>query len=288
MTGPAFLIFKQGMHWNIIYNKCGFDSSKVTVSIYKAYDTNHSEEKMINIAKEQIDSGNPVIFMGLNADLTPAFLDGDAMIEWGHAMIGYDTFINSEGKQDIRLHLGYNWSNPTTSIRTTDYTHFNSIIWLEINEENLPHQCTNAYHDEDTNVDVCACQVYYNTHPNHKHTLFKEHYSYNNNNSHMSVCICGNEKANPHIVSNVVNKHGVCISCGASVYVGNGPVITPWGSNDGISDACAVNNNIQYITQNGSYILPNGVIILSERDYTLYLSQKIDLNELIYSDCCTQ
>ena len=171
-----------------LYNKCGFDSDKITVNLYKAYDLNNDRETMISIAKEQIDNGNPVIFMGLDADFIPESVDGDSMFEGGHAMIGFDTFVNDDGQDDIRLHLGYNWSNPYSSIRESGYTLLNSIIWLDVNEENLPHVCTDNYYDVHTGNNVCSCYIYYNTHPGHQ----SHNYQFNdfNSQSHYLRCYC--------------------------------------------------------------------------------------------------
>ena len=62
----------------------------------------------------------------------------------------------------------------------------------------------------------------------------------------------------------------------------------PWGDVGGTVDTSAANDGKQYITENGSYVLPNGVIIISNIDYSLYLSGELDIYELIDGGCCTE
>ena len=59
----------------------------------------------------------------------------------------------------------------------------------------------------------------------------------------------------PHAV---VQGTTICIQCGGQADMG----INPYSMNS---------TNVNYVTDNGSYILPNGVIILVEEDIEDYL-----------------
>ncbi len=186
-----------------LYDVCGFTENEVTVNIQ--YATIDGDDAIIDTMKEQILSGNPVIFFGLNVDILPAQLDNDTMAMSGHAMIGYDIDVDAEGNDDIILHTG--WSgNEYVKVSTTDYQYLNSIVWIEINEENLPHDCSDNYYDPTTGETFCACEIYYNTHPAHD----EHHHSINGNPGFDSVyhwtnaCRCGGIGPN-----SVVNSHSL-------------------------------------------------------------------------------
>ena len=53
----------------------------------------------------------------------------------------------------------------------------------------------------------------------------------------------------------------------------------PWGNNDCSVETNALDNGIRYVTENGSYILPNGVIVLVSEDIEAYFN-----GELIFYD----
>lgn len=93
---------------------------------------------------------------------------------------------------------------------------------------------------------------------------------------HNGVCGgCGHYSPSKHIVTPTAGKFATCIMCGASVRVGNG-TISPWGNN-GVTVASVFNIGGRYITENGSYILPTGVIVLVEEDVEAYLNGELIL-----------
>lgn len=53
----------------------------------------------------------------------------------------------------------------------------------------------------------------------------------------------------------------------------------PWGNNGTVDTNALSNDGIQYVTENGSYILPSGVIVLASEDIEAYFS-----GELIFYD----
>ena len=123
-----------------LYEKRPFTENQITVHFYRAH--NDSEKEiMINTAKSLIENGHPVIFSGLDAEITEDETIGDGYADLGaHSMIGYD-YEETEGAYDINLNLCCNNSIRQT-IRTTQFQYVNSIIRIEIN--NLSDKCSGS------------------------------------------------------------------------------------------------------------------------------------------------
>ena len=108
--------------------------------------------------------------------------------------------------------------------------------------------------------------------PSHVHSYTG--WIYHNNISHIEVCECGTigTATQPHAVSpsDKYKDKANCIGCGAIINLtgGGGITIVPGPSN--------INRKT---TINGSYILPNGIIVLVDEDIDDYL-----LNTLVFYD----
>lgn len=181
-----------------LYDTRGFSEDDVTVHILRAADPTVSQDEFKEAISAQIEKGFPVIYAATSVDLSNidftdvnygATLD-DAV--GGHAMIAYSlTDNNNDGvKETINLHNGWNSSNDRvySTLNDTEYKYWKIAIWLEINEDSVPHICSDNYEDVDQDSDVCACNVYYKTHPSHVHF----HYDSYNSLNHFGECICGN------------------------------------------------------------------------------------------------
>ena len=95
--------------------------------------------------------------------------------------------------------------------------------------------------------------------------------------SHKSLCDeCGYFRTEPHITSVSISNGKICIKCFMNVSSGGGG--NQYNSVTGIT----------YITEGGSYVRADGIIVLSETDYLLYLSGELDLDSLINHGCVTQ
>ena len=66
-----------------------------------------------------------------------------------------------------------------------------------------------------------------------------------------------------------------CIRCNGIVQSGGGAIVGLYLG------------QIQYITGNGSYVRPDGIIVVSDIDYELYLSGELDLDSIMFSSGCT-
>ena len=265
------------------------------------------------VMRDQINNGFPVIYIGKKIDSDSSInTENEGTKKSGHELIAYGI----DEDDNIMLHTGWKYDSFTT-LNDVEYNLNRAIIWIEIKD--LPHECSNAYRNSENTQTYCACEIYCGTHRNGKHTAisgydyadvsghhkscarcgeanvsveshnaYYNHIPCNNNNYHRGVCsLCGYETTYSHIVEQVSGKIGRCILCGASVIMGN-QTIMPWGYVGGTVDTSAVNDGKQYITENGSYVLPNGVIIISNIDYSLYLSGELDIYELIDGGCCTE
>ena len=153
---------------------------------------NANRETLFNTIKEKINDGHPVMFLGLDhIDVIPDVIDGT---EWGiyaHAMVAYDV-VGTGDNEDILLHTGWN-GDETQYYNSTPYSNLNSAIWIEIDDEQFPHECTKKYVDQsDSTKTYCACEIYKN-HPAHdSHHLSVENKMYTNSTHHWTnACHCG-------------------------------------------------------------------------------------------------
>ena len=216
-----------------LYERCGFTEEQITVNIQ--HQLTHGDNTLYTTMKQQISQGNPVMYLGLSLDVLPENLDGDFAAIGGHAMVAFDV-VTKEYGEDIKLHTGWN-DNDTNDdsddtdaqndgenydyVNTTNFSHHNSIIWLDINEELLPHVCTDAYEDTATNQNVCACYVYSNTHP--AHCSHNYHCTPKNDSYHHDICGCGvaiNQTRHTFTYStySTAFHSKYCASCGYSFY----------------------------------------------------------------------
>ena len=145
-------------------------------------------------------------------------------------MIAYSTDGDVDNPTDINLHTGWSGQEHIESVNSTEYNYFNMVIWLEINEENLPHQCTDAYRDySDETKTYCACQIY-STHPSHNsnHISISGNSDYDEAYHWTNGCHCGksgpDSVVTPHdlsyvIISGSTTHYEECDDCGYSDYV---------------------------------------------------------------------
>ena len=97
----------------------------------------------------------------------------------------------------------------------TDYIYNKEIIWLEINEESLPHTHAYNYIEKNTQELLCSCQIY-SSHPEHENN--HKYFQKTNANHLYEECACG-EKTIIHVhdreysnVSNYIHTEA-CTMC---------------------------------------------------------------------------
>ncbi len=181
-----------------------FYNDEVTLH-YLHEDDGDIVEKM----REQIDQGYPVLYMGKKIETDSS---GNTT-KSGHVLLAYGKDGN-----DIKLHTGWSKSEFQT-LSSTQYNSNRAIMWIEINETNLPHTCSQMYVDStDPSITYCACQIY-STHPNHQH-INVERFDENN---HWIGCGCDvKNNIEPHsytiVVDSFENYDLVACECGYTKY----------------------------------------------------------------------
>ena len=190
-----------------------------------------------------------------------------------------------------------------------DNTSFRIDIVLENNDDSIfipycaiayqliphEHNYNYEYYNTTQHIYECECETGYENHEiiyslhnfsNHKIECKCGYSAYVNHNfvylpyqalSHKSLCDeCGYFRTEPHITSVSISNGKICIKCFMNVSSGGGG--NQYNSVTGIT----------YITEGGSYVRADGIIVLSETDYMLYLSGELDLDSLINHGCVTQ
>ena len=112
-------------------------------------------------------------------------------------------------------------------------------------------------HQSETNCNLCG--YYYHVHSYNKYGKYT-------NRQHKAICECGDYILQYHIIAG--QGSGTCVICGF-----------PAVSSGAISPLSI--KFVNYITENGSYIAENGVIILSNIDYLKFLSGQLDVYGLV-------
>ncbi|MBR3876053.1 MAG: hypothetical protein IKJ25_04670 [Clostridia bacterium] len=120
---------------------------------------------------------------------------------------------------------------------------------------------SDAYH-----ISTCACGA--------TSSATEAHYAYRyepfNNSLHTVYCECGKEWTEPHVVSSGAytsgKKYAPCLACGSLVTIG----MTLHPTTSALPR-----------TENGSFILPDGIIVLVDEDIEAYFAGTL---EFIYTD----
>ena len=135
------------------------------------------------------------------------------------------------------------------------------------------HTFTYSYVNSSLHTKYCKCG--YSATENHSYTAhrciycgsetshaYTDKFTWLNYQKHTSFCTCGETKVEGHVISSsptILNKkYDKCLRCGGDAEIGFAVI----GSM----------SEIQIVTENGSYILPNGVTVLVEEDIAAFLN----------------
>jgi|GEM_PF-5648695 len=115
----------------------------------------------------------------------------------------------------------------------------------------------------------------YSKYIGHTHTYA---HTWLNLRQHVSSCLCGSNVTRPHIVSSDWNGVGyaTCLDCGGPAELG---IVIMSGKP--VSDEVLFTGLVSEYFGNGSFILENGVIVLSDEDLEKYYD-----GTLVLPDCC--
>ena len=83
---------------------------------------------------------------------------------------------------------------------------------------------------------------------------------------HKVACYCGYTYYEPHVFP-ISASHKICLRCGQMA--GSGGILLE------------ASGEIIYLTESGSYLRPDGIVMLSDVDVELYLAGELDINALI-------
>lgn len=191
--------------------------------------------------KSQLNGGNPVMLH------IAKYNQNNGQYENYHSVVAY--YYNEDG-----IHANFGWGDDSTDvIIPNDYqiTEAGVIDFDYVTELHSNNYIINY-------GKYCGCGY---------HTAHS--YSYINYSSlqHKGTCSCGQYILETHVAdaNSIYPYHGhlyaLCAICGASMDLGgNGPIIpTP-------------NSLSIMVTDNGSYILPNGIYVIVEEDLEAYIN----------------
>lgn len=138
-----------------------------TIAIKMEYSKNigTSNDDVLDKMHELTEQNIPYIFVA------SSFLDSSKV----HFMVGYGAEKQNGEIVDYKLHTGW-WDSPHTTFNTTEYNSNIGVLWLEINENYVPHVCSDNYVID--NEKYCSCQVYGDLHPEHIHEPTETCYMY--------------------------------------------------------------------------------------------------------------
>ena len=108
------------------------------------------------------------------------------------------------------------------------------------------------------------CNAYTTTHD------YDRNYEWVDYTMHSAECCCGAKATQGHAVASNAfangKRYATCLICGGL-------------AERGFVQLNALSAEVQYVTNNGSYILPNGVIVLVDEDIELYLNGTLEFHK---------
>lgn len=162
-----------------------------------------------------------------------------------------------------------------------NYVNTNSSGGINISISAHSHTYTKYEEASSGHTATCYCgytttlshvyEEHYCIHCNHYTTShdYHEPYTWVNYTQHWATCGCGATSKQGHAVSSsggsllgIGTRYKTCLLCGGSAEIG-------------FVQLNATSVEVQYVTDNGSYILPNGVIVLVDEDIEAYMNQTL-------------
>ena len=182
------------------------ENPPISIKLLSTLEVGTNRDDVIEKMEELLENNIPAIYTGVD------YKNGDLE---AHHMIAYDTVKNTDNEVvDYQFHLGHT-SETYEKYSETRFTAFASIMWIEIDTDQLPHICCDKY----TTVfgyNVCSCDVYELQHPCHTHKAL-----YDAEMCPLAPidkrCICGAYVNSPHTYMAEYNnlEHWEECACGA-------------------------------------------------------------------------
>lgn len=193
--------------------------------------------------KSQLSQGNPVVIHIAQYD------ENTGYYEKYHSVVAY--YYDNDG-----IHANFGWGPNSTNVLINGYqiTEAGVIDFYYVSESHSHNYIIN-------NSGYCGCGIATS------HT-YNHHYDSYSNQQHKSYCSCGSYTLDSHSVdaSSIYHYHGhayaPCMYCGEVVEIGgNGPLIP-----------IIYGNNYLMVTNNGSYILTNGIYVIEPADMESFIN----------------
>ena len=193
----------------------------LTIHIAQENNTGETRESVLNKIRAQVDNGNPVIYRAddivskENGEGNNSNTENEPRKKVGHFMVAY--YATKDG--DISFHKGHTKYTNTT-LGETEYNLNIDALWIEINEDILPHACSGDYTYllyPGVEPSCCSCEAYKYIHPNHIHE--QKGLEQNDDTTHIYNCIWGCEIKKSHeFVCNMISnsQHSLVCECGYS------------------------------------------------------------------------
>ena len=148
---------------------------------------------------------------------------------------------------------------PVGCYQNKDYIKCKYCRYIGPPTENVVQNQTLSYHNS-------LFHKYINSVSGLMYTLYESHnytYQWLNLTQHNKACICGDIAQEGHVVSSSSLNNGQttapCLLCGGMASIG----------------FIGIQNNIIMISDNGSYILSNGIVVLVDSDIESYLNNTL-------------
>ena len=265
-----------------------FDDRNLSITTY----TTTSSTNKLNFCKNAINSDNPVLIKisGIDTSISSDNLSHD-VVGYGYDNTGIYVHFGWKNNYHTNTNINnYTINNAFYITLNSSHSHSNNYLWTcngcngtvcPCGDKTCNHGAysytsyNNTYHLKSCNA--CGNYVYENHHyqavgsnnvcSDCGHTVSHIHdythsYTWLNYNQHRAYCACGGNRIEQHVVSAKSLGDGLqyvtCILCGGPANAG----IVPW------------NKGIQ-VTESGSFISPNGTLVLADEDIDGYLAGEI-------------
>lgn len=254
-------------------NVINFDGSQYSIlSINHEQDFSNSDA-VRKFAIEKVKSGIPVLLA----------IDGNG----GHVVVAYDY---DESTDSLYCHFGWGANKTHVTPESEGFSIYKTALIINWN---ISHTHSNNFGVTTTENNVPTTEYYcydssnirtYNAHIHsfidHRCVVcyeysqsshyYHEPYTWISNEKHRATCGCGKKALEGHAVSNGSfvggGRYATCLQCGGKASIGF-IIDGPWSLTS------------QLVTVNGSYILPNGVVVLVDEDIEPYLNGSLTFFE---------
>ena len=208
------------------------ENSSITIHMIEEGKNGKTKQDVLDEIKEKANEGIPVMYSAVKVESTNSEATSSSGIKkTRHCMIAY------YADDDILLHTGH-IDNPYTTYNNTEYKFDIEALWIEINEDVMPHSCSNNFNWYETGEGACSCGVYRELHPEHEHEYSlesttetthtytcawgcekTEHHDRQNcysisNVMHTATCSCGRTYSEQHNFEKKSARYSVCMNCG--------------------------------------------------------------------------